>query len=115
MIFAAFYVTLLSRLTISVSILRRKIVKITEVRLRLVKDPGKLKAVASITIDECFVVHDLRVVENEGNLFIAMPNKRIGTGEFRDVAHPINNETRDTLAKIVLDKYKEELAKATDD
>ncbi len=88
--------------------------KITEVRLRLVKDPGKLKAVASITIDECFVVHDLRVVENEGNLFIAMPNKRIGTGEFRDVAHPINNETRDIIAKIVLDKYKEELAKATD-
>ena len=52
--------------------------EITEVRLRLVRDPGKLKAAASITIDDCFVVHDLRVVENEGNLFIAMPNKRIG-------------------------------------
>ena len=55
--------------------------EITEVRLRLVRDPGKLRAAASITIDGCFVVHDLRVVENEGNLFIAMPNKRIGTGE----------------------------------
>lgn len=89
-----------------------EIVDITEVRLRLVKDPDKLKAVASITIDGCFVVHDLRIVENEGKLFIAMPNKRIGTGEFRDVAHPINNETRDSIAKIVLDKYQEELAKA---
>ena len=87
--------------------------EITEARLRLVRDPGKLKAAASITIDDCFVVHDLRVVENEGNLFIAMPNKRIGTGEFRDIAHPINNETRDHIAKLVLDKYKEELEKAS--
>ncbi len=83
--------------------------EITEVRLRLVRDPGKLRAAASITIDGCFVVHDLRVVENEGNLFIAMPNKRIGTGEFRDVAHPINNETRDYIAKLVIDKYNEEI------
>ncbi len=77
--------------------------------MRLVRDPGKLRAAASITIDGCFVVHDLRVVENEGNLFIAMPNKRIGTGEFRDVAHPINNETRDYIAKLVIDKYNEEI------
>lgn len=83
--------------------------EITEVRLRLVRDPGKLRAAASITIDGCFVVHDLRVVENEGSLFIAMPNKRIGTGEFRDVAHPINNETRDYIAKLVIDKYNEEI------
>ena len=87
--------------------------EITEVRLRLVRDPGKLKAAASITIGDCFVVHDLRVVENEGNLFIVMPDKRIGTGEFRDIAHPINNETRDHIAKLVLDKYKEELEKAS--
>lgn len=77
--------------------------------MRLVRDPGKLRAAASITIDGCFVVHDLRVVENEGSLFIAMPNKRIGTGEFRDVAHPINNETRDYIAKLVIDKYNEEI------
>lgn len=77
--------------------------------MRLVKDPGKLRAAASITIDGCFVVHDLRVVENEGSLFIAMPNKRIGTGEFRDIAHPINNETRDYIAKLVIDKYNEEI------
>ena len=89
-----------------------EIVDITEVRLRLVKDPDKLKAVASITIDGCFVVHDLRVVENDDTLFVAMPNKRLGTGEFRDVAHPINNETRDAIANIVIGKYKEELAKS---
>ena len=93
----------------------RKIVEITEVRLRLVKDPGKLKAAASITIDGCFVIHDLRVVENEGAFFIAMPNKRINTGEFRDIAHPINNETRDYIAKLVIEKYKEEAAKAAQD
>lgn len=87
--------------------------EITEVRLRLVKEPGKLKAAASITIDGCFVVHDLRVVETEGSLFVAMPNKRMGTGEFRDVAHPINNETRDYIAKLVIDKYKEELANSS--
>ncbi|MCH5164856.1 MAG: septation regulator SpoVG [Clostridiales bacterium] len=86
---------------------------ITEVRLRLVKEPGKLKAAASITIDDCFVVHDLRVVETEGGLFVAMPNKRMGTGEFRDVAHPINNSTRDYIAKLVIDKYKEELERAS--
>lgn len=86
--------------------------EITEVRLRLVKDPGKLKAAASITIDDCFVIHDLRVVETEGGLFVAMPNKRMGTGEFRDIAHPINNETRDYIAKLVIDKYKAESERA---
>lgn len=86
--------------------------EITEVRLRLVRDPGKLKAAASITIDDSFVVHDLRVVEAEGGLFVAMPNKRLGTGEFRDIAHPINNETRDYIAKLIIDKYKEESERA---
>lgn len=89
--------------------------QITEVRLRLVREPGKLKAAASITIDGCFVVHDLRVVENEGNLFVAMPNKRLGTGEYRDVAHPINSETRDYIAKLVIEKYNEELKNASKD
>ena len=84
--------------------------EITEVRLRLVKEPGKLRAAASITIDDCFVVHDLRVVETEGGLFVAMPNKRMGTGEFRDIAHPINNDTRDYIAKLVIDKEESEHA-----
>lgn len=87
--------------------------EITEVRLRLVKEPGRLKAAASVTIDGCFVVHDLRVVENDDGLFLAMPNKRIHTGEYRDIAHPINNETRDYIAKLVIDKYNEELERAS--
>lgn len=91
----------------------RTIVEITEVRVRLIKDPGKLKAAASITIDDCFAIHDLRVVETDNGLFVAMPNKRLGTGEFRDVAHPINNATRDYVSKLVIDKYQEELKNAT--
>ena len=75
------------------------------------EEKQRLKATASITIDNCFVVHDLRVVEGDDELFVAMPNKRSSSGEYRDVAHPINNETRDYIAKIVLEKYKEERAK----
>ncbi len=87
--------------------------QITEVRLRLVKDSGRLKATASVTFDESFVVHDLRVVESDGALFIAMPNKKLNNGEFRDVAHPINNEMRDYIAGAVISKYKEEAARAS--
>lgn len=87
--------------------------QITEVRLRLVKDSGRLKATASITIDESFVVHDLRIVENDDALFIAMPNKRLNNGEYRDIAHPINNEVRDYIATTVIAKYKEEAARAS--
>ncbi len=86
--------------------------EITEVRLHFMREEKqRLKATASITIDNCFVVHDLRVVEGDDDLFVAMPNKRSSSGEYRDVAHPINNETRDYIAKIVLEKYKEERAK----
>lgn len=87
--------------------------QITEVRLRLVKDSGRLKATASITFDESFVVHDLRVVESDDSLFIAMPNKRLNNGEYRDIAHPINNEVRDYIAGTVIAKYKEEVARAS--
>ena len=87
--------------------------QITEVRLRLVKDSGRLKATASITIDESFVVHDLRIVENDDALFIAMPNTRLNNGEYRDIAHPINNEVRDYIASTVIAKYKEEVARAS--
>lgn len=87
--------------------------QITEVRLRLVKDTGRLKATASVTFDESFVVHDLRVVESDDTLFIAMPNKRLNNGEYRDIAHPINNEVRDYIASTVIAKYKEEVARAS--
>ena len=79
---------------------------ITEVRVRLVKsDESKLKAVASITIDDCFVVHDIKVIDSADGLFIAMPSKKMASGEFKDVVHPLNTETRESLRKIVLAEY----------
>ena len=84
---------------------------ISEVRIRFVKkDDSKLKAVASITIDDCFVVHDIKVIERDTDLFIAMPSRKTAEGEFRDVAHPINAETREMIQKIILEKYAEALS-----
>lgn len=80
---------------------------ITEVRVRLVKkDEGKLKAVASITIDDCFVVHDVKVLEGNEDYFIAMPSKKTPDGEYKDVVHPINTETRELLKNVVLAEFK---------
>ena len=72
---------------------------------------GKMKAVVSITIDDEFVVHDIKVVEGEKGLFIAMPSRKAADGEYRDIAHPINSETRNSIQKIILEKYEEELEK----
>ena len=87
--------------------------KITDVRVRLFQnDDSKLKAFASITIDEYFVVHDIRVLEgNQGN-YIKMPSRKTADGESKDVAHPLNTETREMIIKLVLAKYDEEKAKA---
>ncbi len=81
---------------------------ITKVSIRHV-DMNKVKAIASITIDDDFVVHDLRVVEGERGLFVAMPSRKLPSGNFRDVAHPINSETRETVQSLVLDEYKSSL------
>lgn len=81
--------------------------QITDVRIRKIAKEGKLKAVVSITIDEEFVVHDIKVIEGEKGLFIAMPSKKTSDGEYRDVAHPINSETRERIQSIILDKYQE--------
>lgn len=79
---------------------------ITDVRVRLVKDGGgKLKAIASITIDECFVVHDIKIIEGNDSPFIAMPSRKTQEGEYKDVAHPILTSTREELSKLVLDAY----------
>ena len=77
--------------------------QITDVRVRKVAKEGKLKAVVSITMDEEFVVHDIKVIEGEKGLFIAMPSKRALDGEYRDIAHPIYSSTRDRIQKISLD------------
>ena len=85
---------------------------ISDVRVRIVKkEDAKLKAVASITIDECFVVHDIKVVEGNDGYFVAMPSRKTSEGEFKDIAHPIKTETRQALIDAVLDAFKKELAK----
>lgn len=80
---------------------------ITDVRVRKVTKEGKMKAVVSITIDDEFVVHDIKVIEGEKGLFIAMPSRKATDGEYRDIAHPINSSTRDRIQGIILDKYQE--------
>ena len=83
--------------------------KITDIRIRLVpNEDSKLKAVASITIDECFVVHDIKVLEGNQGYFVSMPSRKTPEGEYKDVAHPINTPTREEINKLVLAKYEEE-------
>lgn len=80
---------------------------ITDVRVRKIAKEGKMKAVVSITIDDEFVVHDIKVIEGEKGLFIAMPSRKATDGEYRDIAHPINSGTRDRIQTIILEKYQE--------
>ena len=87
--------------------------QITDVRVRRIEKEGKMRAIVSITLDNEFVVHDIKVIEGEKGLFIAMPSRRATDGEYRDIAHPINSSTRDMIQKVILDKYEqtaEELA-----
>ena len=83
---------------------------ITDVRVRRVAKEGKMKAVVSITIDEEFVVHDIKVIEGEKGLLIAMPSRKATDGEYRDIAHPINSATREKIQNIILEKYEQVLA-----
>ncbi len=83
--------------------------QITDVRVRKVEKEGKMRAVVSITIDEEFVVHDIKVIEGEKGLFIAMPSRRAADGEYRDIAHPINSQTRENIQRMILDKYQKEI------
>ena len=81
--------------------------QITDVRIRKVEKEGKMKGVVSISIDEEFVVHDIKIIEGEKGLFIAMPSRKAADGEYRDIAHPINSNTRDRIQKLILEKYQE--------
>lgn len=83
--------------------------RITDVRVRKMTQDSKMKAIVSITIDDEFVVHDIKVIEGEKGLFIAMPSKKATDGEYRDIAHPINSETRDRIQKIILESYEKSL------
>ena len=87
--------------------------KVDDIRIREVRhSDGRLRAVASITIDDCFVVHDIKIFERDGELFIAMPSRRTADGEYKDIAHPLNQETRDMLQKLILGRYREMLEEA---
>ena len=80
--------------------------QITDVRVRRIEKEGKMKAIVSITLDNEFVVHDIKVIEGEKGLFIAMPSRKAADGEYRDIAHPINSETRDMIQNVILAKYE---------
>ncbi len=82
--------------------------QITDVRIRKVEKNTKMKAVVSITIDGEFVIHDIKIIEGENGLFIAMPSRKSNDGKYRDVAHPISSTTRDDLQRLILERYKEE-------
>lgn len=79
--------------------------EVTDVRLRRVQTDGRMRAIASITLDNEFVVHDIRVIDGNTGLFVAMPSKRTPDGEFRDIAHPINSSTRNKIQEIILNEY----------
>ncbi len=83
--------------------------KITDVRVRKITKEGKMRAIVSITIDDEFVIHDIKVIEGEKGMFIAMPSKKATDGEYRDIAHPINSSTRENIQKIILDSYEKAL------
>ena len=80
--------------------------QVTDVRVRKITKEGKMKAIISITLDDEFVIHDIKVIEGEQGLFIAMPSRRTAEGEYRDIAHPINSETRTRIQNIILEKYQ---------
>jgi stage V sporulation protein G len=84
--------------------------EITDIRIRKVEAEGKMRAVVSVTFDNEFVVHDIKIIESQGGLFIAMPSRKTPTGEFRDIAHPINADARNKVQNAILEKYQSMLA-----
>ena len=89
--------------------------QITDVRVRQVTTEGKMRAIGGIAIDDVFVVHDIKVIEGEKGLFIAMPSRKASDGEYRDIAHPINSETRDKIQSLILEKYQEVASESEDE
>lgn len=81
--------------------------EITDVRVRKLSDDGKMRGIVSVTFDNAFVVHDIKIIEGQSGLFIAMPSRKVGEGEFRDIAHPINSDMRKDLQDQILRAYEE--------
>ena len=91
--------------------------QITDVRLRKVNSENRMKAVASVTFDNEFVIHDIKVIESQNGLFIAMPSRKMGEGDFRDIAHPLDSETRNKIREAIFEEYEKalnEMAKETE-
>lgn len=88
--------------------------QITDVRVRKIAKGGKMKAVVSITLDDVFVIHDIKVIEGDKGLFIAMPSKKAADGEYRDIAHPINSDTRESIQRLILERYESALEDPVD-
>lgn len=83
--------------------------QITDVRVRKVNNEGKMKAIVSVTFDDCLVVHDIKVIEGQSGIFIAMPSRKMPDGRFRDIVHPINVKSREVIESAVLGAYREKL------
>ena len=83
--------------------------QITDVRIRKIEKEGKMRAVVSITIDDEFVIHDIKIIEGEKGMVIAMPSRKTAEGEYKDIAHPIKSSTREQIQNLILQKYQEEL------
>jgi stage V sporulation protein G len=79
--------------------------QVTDVRIRKVTAEGKMKAIVSVTFDDEFVVHDIKIIEGQNGLFIAMPSRKMGEGDFRDIAHPINSSTRNKIQDAIFSEY----------
>ena len=83
--------------------------KITDVRVRKIESDSKMRAVASITIDDEFVVHDIKIIDGDKGMFIAMPSRKTGESEYRDIAHPINSQVRENMQNTILEAYRKSL------
>ena len=89
--------------------------QVTDVRIRKISDDDKMKAIVSITIDNEFAVHDIKIIDGSSGLFIAMPSRRLGKGEFRDIAHPLTPETREKIRDAIFAEYEKVLAERSEE
>lgn len=80
--------------------------KITDIRVVVLQDKGKLKGIASVAFDDAIVIHDIKILENGEDFFIAMPSRKVPNGQYKDIAHPLNQETRNMIQEAILEKYK---------
>ncbi len=82
---------------------------ITDIRIKKISSEGKMKAIVSVTFDDAFVVHDIKIIEGQDKLFTAMPSRKTPENEYKDIAHPINSEMRELLERSILEKYEQEI------